>query len=162
MPQIRDYPQATTLETGDAFPFDRIGVGTMNIQASALIPTSLAFVMSAFYQGSGPPTSSLLLRGWDVPYRMTMPDTNANALVQGWGFHVQSGSLPTANFVINIALNDVLAATITVHTDGTWTYASSSGLVWIANNQDRITAIAPSVTDATMNNFFWTMTGALS
>lgn len=162
MPQIRDYLQALTLESADAFPFDRVGVGTMFIEANALVPSNLAYVMNGFYEGAAPPGSNQLLGGWVIPFQITLPQNNATALAQGWGLHVESGGLPTSTFVITIALNDVAVAKISINTDGTWSYTSNTGLIWIANNQDRITAIAPSITDATLNKLFWTMTGTLS
>lgn len=161
IPQIRQYPQATQLLLSDAFVIDRVGTGTMYINAQASIPTSLIWAGSMFYEGSSPPASSQFLGGWNLPVAVTMPADNATALSYGWGFHVESTTLPTSTFIINIAKNDVLAATITVLTNGTWTYTAASG-AWTLAIRDRVTAIAPSGTDATMNNFFLTMVGLIT
>lgn len=37
MPQIRDYPEASTPVATDAYPFDRLGIGTMYIEFSDLV-----------------------------------------------------------------------------------------------------------------------------
>jgi hypothetical protein len=141
------------------FLIDRLTTGSMQIPASAFTAASI-WTGDAFYGGSGPPTSSLLLRGWSVPVPLLMPDTLATAQVYGWGAHAETP--PTSAFNIQIALNDTLAATLTMNTNGTFGYTSASGLAWIVNVRDRLTAIAPSVTDATINNFFFTIAGAVT
>ncbi len=159
MPQIRSYPQATTLLPTDAFVIDRIGTGTEFIQGLNFIPTTLIWTANCFYEGSGPPTTSQLIGGWSVPVKSSFPDNYADALTIGWGAHAEVA--PTSAFNISLALNDVLAATLTLNTDGTFNYTSASGLAWTANVRDRITAVAPAGTDATINGFFFTIAGQL-
>jgi hypothetical protein len=42
VPQIREYPEATDLQDTDAFPLDRIGQGSMYIEAQNLLAGTLA------------------------------------------------------------------------------------------------------------------------
>ncbi len=160
MPNIRDYPPATSLLSTDAFVIDRIGIGTEYIEGINFIPTTLIWAGNAFYEGSSPPGSAQYLGGWSMPVKVTFPANYTAALAQGWGAH--SETAPTSNFVITIQLNDVLAATLTMNTDNTFTYLSASGLAWVANIHDRVTAKGPTSVDATMNNFFFTMVGTLT
>jgi hypothetical protein len=158
---MRQYPEALTLQSTDGFWIDRLGVGSLWIQGFNFIPSTLLWTGAVLYEGSGPPLTNQLLGGFSMPVKASFPDNNTDALAIGWGLHVQAGNLPTSTFVMTIALNDVLVATLTVNTDGTYSYSSSSGLTWTANVRDRITILAPSVTDATMNKFFFTIVGTL-
>ncbi len=160
MPGMRDYLQVTSLQPTDGFWIDRIGQGSEFIEAVNFIPAALVWAGNAFYEGSAPPASSQLLSGWSMPVKATFPADETSARLIGWGAHVESGSLPTATFAITLALNDVLAATLTFHTDGTFSYVAASG-AWVANVRDRVTAVAPTA-DATMNNFFFTIVGTLT
>lgn len=157
MPQIRQYPQATSLLPTDAFIIDRIGTGTEYITATNALPTSIILALNSFYEGSTPPTTSQLLGGWVVPFAITMPADYASAVALGWGLHVLINA--TAPFVITLAHNGVFAGSITINADGTWSYSSSGGVAWTMAKDDYLTATAPSVTDNTLNNFFWTMVG---
>jgi hypothetical protein len=156
---MRQYPEALALLSTDGFWIDRLGVGSLWIQGFNFIPSTLVWTGAVLYEGTSPPVTNQLLGGFSMPVKASFPDTDANAQAIGWGLHAKV--LPTSTFVMTIALNDVGVATYTIHTDGTSLYVSNNGLTWTANVRDRVTIIAPTITDATINQLFFTIAGTL-
>ena len=104
------------------------------------------------YLGSGPPASSQRLSTYVFVQPYTFPanflGSQANALI-----------LPTADFVIAIFYAGIQIGTLTINTDGSFAY-STSGLTLSVTAGQRITFVAPVTTDATINDFAWTILAA--
>lgn len=108
---------------------------------------------SFFYEGSASPTTGQLLMGWSVRFPATYP---AGLTTSTFKCLVN----PTSVAEIQIYKNASQVGTLTVETDGSYTYATGSGeFSTVAGDY---IAVKMGTADATLNQFFGTLIGAYS
>ena len=134
MPAIRDYTQATFLEPTDAFVIDRIGVGTLYVEAGLFGPSCLTY----FLNGAGSPISTGTYVGHWVPFNCTitgvtlLSDVTTNCVVDIWVAPYASYPPTIANTITAAAIPTITAAKKYQNTTLTgWTTAiPANSTIW--------------------------------
>jgi hypothetical protein len=111
--------------------------------------------------GPRPPIASEWLGGYSFPVAVTFPANFTGAFG-----HINTN--PTSSFVISLRKNATTSATgtavgtVTVATNGTFTFASTSGAVKAFAIGDHLSAWGPGTADATANDLNFTLLGSLA
>ena len=127
MPQFRQYPQANSLVSTDAFLIDRIGVGTMYIQAGNMpFASNPAYDIAMNFEGALPVNAPIFVfnavRGYSIPL-------NAS----GSKFTVQTA--PTANVALTVNHNNSAVGSITFSANSTTGTASMTATSFVAGDE---------------------------
>ncbi len=153
MPLIRDYPEAPTLFSTDAFVLDRIGVGTMFIEGEAVRSALVGRYLAAFEFLGDPPVTLEILGGHSFQRAVLFDADFVGASVT-----LSPETLPAAEYVITIqkivgaVVTDI--GTLTIQPDGTWAFSAAS----VGFQKDEgIRFVGQVDVDATFARFFWTI-----
>jgi hypothetical protein len=106
------------------------------------------------YLGSGPPGSNKVIGLYTFAGNVTFESNFANS----YGTCLV---LPTNIYTVFITKNGSNIGTMTIATSGAFSFASSGGAPVSYGFGDYMSFVAPGTTDATINNFSWTMRGTL-
>lgn len=101
------------------------------------------------------PSSEQILETIPLPRAITLP---AN-LVGTVGL---CGTNPTSSFTMSLQVNGVQQGTIVVATDGSFSFTTTAGAAISISAGDTLTVVAPTATDATVENVVVTILGDLA
>jgi hypothetical protein len=119
------------------------------------------FVLDFLFHGTSPPIASEWLGGYSFPVAVDFPANFTGAFG-----HIDTN--PTSSFVASLRKNATTSATgtavgtVTIATNGTFTFASTSGAVKSFAIGDHLSAWGPGTADATANDLNFTLKGALA
>lgn len=155
-PTIRAYPQANSLVSTDAFIIDRIGTGTMYVEASVVEGggSSLTYVAAFDFLGGTPPGASEIM---GIHFFTETVTFGAN--FSGAGGFINSAPSGELDVDIASAANGSVG-TMIIAVDGSYSFNSSDLPVTFAAG-DAVIFTAPSDTDATAADFGWTIQGSI-
>ena len=161
MPTIREDPEATDLLPTDAFVIDRLGVGSMYVPEAILLEQlGISFVLGFAYNGS-PLQAGQVFGQYTFAQAVTFPIDFAGAT----GAALEAPTLnpwtcPIYNLPAGVG-SSTQVATMSWTSAGavSFTFQISDPLTF--NVGDTIFA-QPSVLDATMANFSYTLPGILA
>lgn len=127
MPQFRQYPQANSLVSTDAFLIDRIGVGTMYIEAQNMpFASNPAYDIAMNVEGDIPTSVPLFVFN---AVRTYLIDTNA----LGSKFTVQTS--PSSSFALTIKHNSSSIGTITFASNATTGTATMTNTSFVSGDE---------------------------
>jgi hypothetical protein len=123
--------------------------------------TGSQFADIVVFYASGPPATIELLHAERVSRAISYSANFGGS----YGFAITN---PTASFVVSVRKNATSSSTgtaigtITVATNGTYTFATTGGAVQSLAIGDKISFYGPTSADTTMANFGWTLAGTLA
>jgi hypothetical protein len=119
--------------------------------------SGLDYVVSFDYFGDEGPGASQYFGGHVFTEDVTFP---ANFVGGAYG-KIDTGNNPTAQYVITLAKNGTTCGTVTIATDGSFTFASSGGATVAFLKGQRITGTGQLAGDATLNKFGFSLEGPI-
>jgi hypothetical protein len=159
LPVFRAYPQAVSLLTTDALVLDRIGVGTMFVDASDVFLTGAPYADSCSFFGQ-PPASNQLIGAHFFPVSVAFGANMATTLGASGGGCLSN---PTSTFtaVVKHLAGGVQSTigTMTITTGGVLSFATSAATI---AGGDSLLFFGPSSPDATVQDIWWTILGAIA
>lgn len=159
MPRFREYPEATSIEATDAFVIDRVGVGTMYVEGDNVFLSGAPYAASFSFFGQ-PPASSQLIGAHFFPVGVVLGANMASSLgISGGGCL----SNPEATFTAEVKqLSGGVQTSIgamTISTGGVLSFATDATTMAAA---DSLLFFGPASADATIQDIWWTILGAVA
>ena len=108
------------------------------------------YITSALFHNTTPPTSSELLDDHTYAQACTYPANFG-------GSYGTCSTVPTSSFVAIVKKNGTQVGTITIATNGTYTFATTAGATVAFAIGDNRRVYGPASADATANDFGWTL-----
>lgn len=165
MPGIRDYPEAASVDPSDAFVIDRIGTGTMFVASSNLQSGNPYFCAFEFLGGTPPLTNEVM--GGHVFTAAVNTTINFAGIVVSGNFVQAQGHCetnPASSFTATIYKVSggvsTSIGTMVISTLGAFTFAVAA--IQSFAQGDSLKFVAPSGTDASLANLWWTIPAVLA